>query len=167
MRSIANHVRPGRQSENQYILPIAKENQQYHFNWGFFCYTCRCCYYPLCVHWHTDYMLFLPPPPPPSLPPTAMLYSATFRKKVERLCRDVLTDPVRIVVGGVGEANEDITQVTEVMNSDLDKWVWLLKHLIEFTSGELEIGLSSFRIGQPVFCPSWKCVGICDAEGQC
>ncbi|CAI8017258.1 ATP-dependent RNA helicase DDX42 [Geodia barretti] len=50
-----------------------------------------------------------------------MLFSATFRKKVEKLCRDVLADPVRIVVGGVGEANEDITQVTEVMNSDQDK----------------------------------------------
>ena len=54
---------------------------------------------------------------------------------MEKLCRDVLADPVRIVVGGVGEANEDITQVTEVMNSDQDKWAWLLKHLVEFTSG--------------------------------
>ena len=64
----------------------------------------------------------------------ALLFSATFRKKVERLCRDVLTDPVRIVVGGVGDANDDITQVVEIMETDLDKWVWLLKHLIEFTS---------------------------------
>lgn len=55
---------------------------------------------------------------------------------MERLCRDVLTDPVRIVVGGVGEANEDITQVVEIMDTDQEKWAWLLKHLIEFTSSE-------------------------------
>ena len=41
----------------------------------------------------------------------ALLFSATFRKKIERLCRDVLTDPVRIVIGDLGEANTDITQV--------------------------------------------------------
>lgn len=68
---------------------------------------------------------------------SALLFSATFRKKVERLCRDVLTDPVRIVVGGVGEANEDITQVVEVMDTDQEKWAWLLKHLVEFTSSKL------------------------------
>ena len=44
--------------------------------------------------------------------PPALLFSATFRKKIERLCRDVLTDPVRIVVGDLGEANTDITQVS-------------------------------------------------------
>ena len=43
--------------------------------------------------------------------PTALLFSATFRKKIERLCRDVLTDPIRIVIGDLGEANTDITQV--------------------------------------------------------
>ena len=48
----------------------------------------------------------------------------------------MLTDPVRIVVGGVGEANEDITQVAEIMDTDQDKWTWLLKHLVEFTSSE-------------------------------
>ena len=41
----------------------------------------------------------------------ALLFSATFRKKIERLCRDVLTDPIRIVIGDLGEANTDITQV--------------------------------------------------------
>ena len=32
-----------------------------------------------------------------------LMFSATFRKKVERLARDVLSDPVRIVVGDLGE----------------------------------------------------------------
>ena len=48
---------------------------------------------------------------PPILLPPALLFSATFRKKIERLCRDVLTDPIRIVIGDLGEANTDITQV--------------------------------------------------------
>ena len=64
-----------------------------------------------------------------------MLFSATFRKKIERLCRDVLTDPVRIVIGDVGEANTDITQVVHVKQEPKDKWVWLLQHLVEFISG--------------------------------
>ena len=96
-----------------------------------------------------------------------MLFSATFRKKVERLCRDVLTDPVRIVVGGVGEANEDITQVVEIMNMDLDKWVWLLKHLVEFTSSKSHdtvcIGMTHCVMGRPI---SWQCVGVCDEEDK-
>ena len=64
-----------------------------------------------------------------------MLFSATFRKKIERLCRDVLTDPVRIVIGDVGEANTDITQFVHVKQEPKDKWVWLLQHLVEFISG--------------------------------
>ncbi len=32
-----------------------------------------------------------------------LFFSATFRSRVEKLARDILTDPVRIVVGGVGE----------------------------------------------------------------
>ncbi len=66
---------------------------------------------------------------------TALLFSATFRKKVERLCRDVLTDPVRVVIGDVGEANTDITQFVKVLNEPKDKWAWLLHHIVEFTSG--------------------------------
>jgi hypothetical protein len=33
----------------------------------------------------------------------AMLFSATFKGKVEKLARECLTDPVRIVIGDVGE----------------------------------------------------------------
>lgn len=83
---------------------------------------------------------FLPLPPFLSFS-SALLFSATFRKRVERLCRDTLTDPVRIVVGDVGEANTDITQIVEVMQDEQEKWQWLLKHLVEFTSG-MSIGWS-------------------------
>ena len=33
----------------------------------------------------------------------ALLFSATFRKRVEKLARDILADPVRVVQGEVGE----------------------------------------------------------------
>eukprot|EP00117_Sycon_ciliatum_P008711 scpid63344/ scgid11290/ ATP-dependent RNA helicase DDX42; DEAD box protein 42 len=63
-----------------------------------------------------------------------LMFSATFRKKVERLARDVLTDPIRIVVGDLGEANEDITQVVRILKTEDDKWTWLHQHLVQFTS---------------------------------
>ncbi|XP_033883359.2 ATP-dependent RNA helicase DDX42 [Acipenser ruthenus] len=63
-----------------------------------------------------------------------LLFSATFRKKIERLARDILADPVRVVQGDIGEANEDITQLVEVMPSGLEKWGWLTRRLVEFTS---------------------------------
>ena len=40
-----------------------------------------------------------------------LLFSATMPGKVERLVRDALTSPVRVTVGEVGAANEDIKQV--------------------------------------------------------
>ncbi|XP_077398274.1 ATP-dependent RNA helicase DDX42 isoform X2 [Festucalex cinctus] len=63
-----------------------------------------------------------------------LLFSATFRKKIERLARDILMDPIRVVQGDIGEANEDITQVVEMLPSGADKWSWLTRRLVEFTS---------------------------------
>uniref|UniRef100_A0A8C9RLZ6 ATP-dependent RNA helicase DDX42 n=1 Tax=Scleropages formosus TaxID=113540 RepID=A0A8C9RLZ6_SCLFO len=63
-----------------------------------------------------------------------LLFSATFRKKIERLARDILVDPIRVVQGDIGEANEDVTQIVEVLPSALDKWGWLTRRLVEFTS---------------------------------
>ena len=34
---------------------------------------------------------------------SALLFSATFKKEVEFLCRHILTDPIRIVIGELGE----------------------------------------------------------------
>ena len=39
------------------------------------------------------------------------LYSATFKKRIEKLARDVLTDPVRVAQGDLGSASELVTQV--------------------------------------------------------
>ncbi|RZF40698.1 hypothetical protein LSTR_LSTR007989 [Laodelphax striatellus] len=62
-----------------------------------------------------------------------LLFSATFKKRVEKLARDVLTDPVRIVQGDVGEANTDVTQIVHLM-TPASKLQWLLKHLVQFLS---------------------------------
>jgi ATP-dependent RNA helicase DDX42 len=60
-----------------------------------------------CMVWHRGYFLGYTHQPPCC---AALLFSATFKKKVESLARDCLMDPVRIVIGDVGEANADITQ---------------------------------------------------------
>ncbi|CAL1587848.1 unnamed protein product [Knipowitschia caucasica] len=63
-----------------------------------------------------------------------LLFSATFRKKIERLARDILVDPIRVVQGDIGEANEDVTQLVEMLHTPSDKWNWLTRRLVEFTS---------------------------------
>ncbi|XP_010775224.1 ATP-dependent RNA helicase DDX42 [Notothenia coriiceps] len=63
-----------------------------------------------------------------------LLFSATFRKKIERLARDILVDPIRVVQGDIGEANEDVTQIVEMLRTAADKWDWLTRRLVEFTS---------------------------------
>lgn len=63
-----------------------------------------------------------------------LLFSATFKKRIEKLAREILTDPVKIVQGDVGEANEDVTQVMTVFKNPSQKWNWLLLRLVEFLS---------------------------------
>ncbi|EDV51331.1 ATP-dependent RNA helicase DDX42 [Drosophila erecta] len=63
-----------------------------------------------------------------------LMFSATFKKRIERLARDVLSDPVRIVQGDLNEANQDITQSVYVFPNPLQKWNWLLCHLVKFLS---------------------------------
>ncbi|KAH6811215.1 P-loop containing nucleoside triphosphate hydrolases superfamily protein [Perilla frutescens var. frutescens] len=58
-----------------------------------------------------------------------LLFSATMPRKVEKLAREILSDPVRVTVGEVGVANEDITQIVHVMPSDTEKLPWLLEKL--------------------------------------
>ncbi|CAD6210912.1 unnamed protein product [Miscanthus lutarioriparius] len=58
-----------------------------------------------------------------------LLFSATMPYKVERLAREILTDPIRVTVGQVGGANEDIKQVVNVLPSDVEKMPWLLEKL--------------------------------------
>uniref|UniRef100_A0A453I8J6 RNA helicase n=1 Tax=Aegilops tauschii subsp. strangulata TaxID=200361 RepID=A0A453I8J6_AEGTS len=58
-----------------------------------------------------------------------LLFSATMPCKVERLAREILTDPIRVTVGQVGSANEDIKQVVNVLPSDAEKMPWLLEKM--------------------------------------
>ncbi|XP_078443114.1 P-loop containing nucleoside triphosphate hydrolases superfamily protein [Wolffia australiana] len=60
-----------------------------------------------------------------------LLFSATMPKRVERLAREILSDPIRVTVGEVGQANEDITQVVKVLPSEAEKLPWLLEKLPE------------------------------------
>lgn len=60
-----------------------------------------------------------------------LLFSATMPRRVERLAREILLDPIRVTVGEVGKANEDITQVVNVLPSDVDKLPWLVHKLPE------------------------------------
>lgn len=65
-----------------------------------------------------------------------LMFSATFKKKIEKLARDVLSDPIRIVQGEIGNANQDITQVVHVFKAGTsEKFDWLIQHLVEFTAG--------------------------------
>ncbi|PRW59097.1 DEAD-box ATP-dependent RNA helicase 24 [Chlorella sorokiniana] len=61
-----------------------------------------------------------------------LLFSATMPRKVERLAGDALTSPVRITVGEVGGANEDIKQVVEVLHDAGMKQTWVLDRLQRF-----------------------------------
>ncbi|CAO1308156.1 unnamed protein product [Diamesa serratosioi] len=63
-----------------------------------------------------------------------LLFSATFKKRIEKLARDILTDPVRIVQGDIGEANQDITQHAIIFPEVEQKWSWLLSKLVSLLS---------------------------------
>ncbi|TPX49814.1 hypothetical protein SeLEV6574_g01255 [Synchytrium endobioticum] len=63
-----------------------------------------------------------------------LLFSATFPRRIEVLARDVLTRPIKVTVGGVGQANTDITQHTIVLPDDSYKWDWLATNLRRLAS---------------------------------
>ncbi|KAI8985239.1 P-loop containing nucleoside triphosphate hydrolase protein [Pilobolus umbonatus] len=63
-----------------------------------------------------------------------LLFSATFQKRIEMLARNVTHDPIRINVGTTGQANEDITQIVEIVDDESLKWEWLIRRLAAFSS---------------------------------
>lgn len=66
-----------------------------------------------------------------------LMFSATFKRRIERLARDVLSDPVKIVQGDLGEASEDVTQIMVVLYSkdaEAKKFEWLAENLVGFCS---------------------------------
>ncbi|OQS07296.1 DEAD/DEAH box RNA helicase [Thraustotheca clavata] len=73
-----------------------------------------------------------------------LLFSATFRRRVEALARDVLKQPVKIIVGTVGQANDDIKQIGVVLTSQQAKWNWLIQQLPSLVSqGKLLVFVTS------------------------
>eukprot|EP00928_Gymnodinium_smaydae_P009735 TRINITY_DN13644_c0_g1_i1.p1 TRINITY_DN13644_c0_g1~~TRINITY_DN13644_c0_g1_i1.p1 ORF type:complete len:644 (-),score=176.53 TRINITY_DN13644_c0_g1_i1:9-1940(-) len=54
-----------------------------------------------------------------------LLFSATFPPRIERLAREILRQPVRITVGEVGQAAENISQHVAVLDDEEAKWGWL------------------------------------------
>lgn len=63
-----------------------------------------------------------------------LLFSATFARRLERLARDVMNDPTRIVIGRLGGAATNVTQHVTVLDRNDDKWNWLNSNLEKFTN---------------------------------
>ena len=61
------------------------------------------------------------------------MFSATFDRRVERLARRILDNPVRIVVGEVGEANKDVTQFVQIFADADQKKAWLRNNMGKLT----------------------------------
>lgn len=63
-----------------------------------------------------------------------LLFSATFKHRVEQLARTVTDDPIKIIQKTLGEANEDVTQHVVIFQDAEKKWDWLISRFVEFTS---------------------------------
>eukprot|EP00397_Hematodinium_sp_SG-2012_P016123 GEMP01016441.1.p1 GENE.GEMP01016441.1~~GEMP01016441.1.p1 ORF type:complete len:776 (+),score=196.14 GEMP01016441.1:89-2416(+) len=62
-----------------------------------------------------------------------LLFSATFPPKIERLARDTLSNPLRITIGQLGQATENVEQRIEILN-DEDKWNWIAQNILSMTA---------------------------------
>lgn len=58
-----------------------------------------------------------------------LMFSATMKRRIESFAREVLSDPIRIVVGSIGEANVDVHQSIIVLSDEIMKWTWLTSNL--------------------------------------
>ena len=63
-----------------------------------------------------------------------LLFSATMKKKIEGFAREILCDPVRIVIGSIGASNKDIRQVIDVVDSPTKKWPWLTARIDDWVA---------------------------------
>ncbi|KAJ8981175.1 hypothetical protein NQ317_017268 [Molorchus minor] len=63
-----------------------------------------------------------------------LLFSATFRKRIEKLAKDALTNPIKITQGITGQANESVTQITLLLANQQAKREWLFRKLVELLS---------------------------------
>lgn len=89
-----------------------------------------------------------------------LLFSATLDTKVERLVRDILTNPLRIAIGAIGQANRDVTQRVVVLDNNEKKWPWLINnigHLVE--RGTVMIFVAQ-RIGTDELANNLNAIGV-------
>lgn len=63
-----------------------------------------------------------------------LLFSATFKHRMEHLARKVVENPIKIVQKNLGDANEDVKQHAVALSEPSKKWDWLLSSLVKFTS---------------------------------
>jgi ATP-dependent RNA helicase DDX42 len=62
----------------------------------------------------------------------ALLFSATFPPKIERISTDLTQNPIRIIIGTLGQAADLITQRAAVLPNEDDKWPWLSSRIDSF-----------------------------------
>ena len=73
-----------------------------------------------------------------------ILFSATMKKRIEDFAREILINPIRIVIGQIGQANPDIKQMVNIFTNETEKYNWLLKNLDEYIAdGKILLFVSS------------------------
>ena len=70
--------------------------------------------------------------------PSLLIYSekSFFSLQPERFNGNHLYTSVITFLMLYFQANEDVLQVVEILQTQLQKWNWLLSHIVEFCSGE-------------------------------
>ncbi|CAM9523363.1 unnamed protein product [Scytosiphon promiscuus] len=74
-----------------------------------------------------------------------LMFSATFKRRIQQLAGDILDDPVHVHIGGFNlTANEDIHQVVHVLAGDALKWKWFTENIPAFVAkGKVLVFVSS------------------------
>lgn len=90
---------------------------------------------------------------------SALLFSATFRKRIERLARDILADPIRIIQGELGEVRPAVIMTTLIQ--------WLTSFLYRLGMRWIHYQALYTLILQCLTSSSWHIFSICIWTVQC
>jgi ATP-dependent RNA helicase DDX42 len=69
------------------------------------------------------------------------------KRRVERLARDILDDPIRVTVGDVGAANNDIRQIAVCLDNEESKLGWMAVNLPTFLTVGPALVFVATRVG--------------------
>ncbi|CAM9838703.1 unnamed protein product, partial [Sphacelaria rigidula] len=84
-----------------------------------------------------------------------LMFSATFKQRVQKLASDILDDPVHVHIGSHNlTANEDIHQVVHVLQSDVMKWKWFADNIASFVANGKVLVFVSSKQGCEDLCKS-------------